>query len=86
MENNRLFSSIHIKIAYPNKDGKSILACDIAVVLVLLYLWRDSVKRSHSASPYKDKDSRRVGACVNLWCQLKDICLPPDTSSVILLL
>lgn len=37
----------------------------IAVVLVFLHLWLDSVKRTHPESPYKDKGSRRVGACVN---------------------
>lgn len=37
----------------------------MAVLLVFLHLWRDSVKRTHPESPYKDKDSRRVGDCVN---------------------
>lgn len=37
----------------------------LALVLVFLHLWRDSVKRTHPESPYKDIDSRRVGACVN---------------------
>ncbi|KAI4826907.1 hypothetical protein KUCAC02_030337 [Chaenocephalus aceratus] len=54
------------KPPFVNNMSKPLISSIKAVVLVLLYLWRDSVKRSHSASPYKDKDSRRAWGDLNI--------------------